>query len=64
MKLWQPGREELGKTLERCYHRSRRCMTEYLARSADVEFGVVFEKLAKREGEHCFLITKLLGILQ
>lgn len=64
LKLWQPEKEEARRLLERCYHRTRRCMTEYLARSADVEFGVVFEKLAKREGEHCFLIARLLGILQ
>lgn len=61
LKLWRPGREELGKTLERCYHRSRRCMTEYLARSAQGEFGVVFEKMAGREKEHCVLIAQLLG---
>lgn len=63
LKLWQPGREEAGKLLERCYHRTRRNMTEYLARSAEGEFGVVFEKLAKREGEHCALIAELLGSL-
>jgi hypothetical protein len=39
-------------------------MTEYLARSADGEFGVVFEKLAKREGDHCILIARLLGTLR
>ena len=61
VKLWQPGREDPGKQLERCYHRTRRCMTEYLARSADSEFGVVFEKLAKREGEHCGILAELIG---
>ena len=50
LKLWQPGKEEPKRLLERCYHRTRRCMTEYLARSAEGEFGVVFEKLARREG--------------
>ena len=63
LKLWQPGKEEPQKALERCYHRSRRCLTEYLARSAEGEFGVVFEKLAKREGEHCVLLAQLLGSL-
>ena len=63
LKLWQPGNEEPRKALEKCYHRTRRCMTEYLARSADGEFGVVFERLAKREGEHCCLIAELIGRL-
>ena len=63
LKLWQPGKEETKKLLERCYHRTRRCMTEYLARSADGEFGVVFEKLAKQEGEHCAILAQLLGSL-
>ena len=64
VKLWQPGKEEPGKQLERCYHRTRRCMTEYLARSADGEFGVAFEKLANREKEHCCLIAEVLGGMQ
>ena len=61
IKLWQPGKDDALKQLERCYHRTRRCMTEYLARSADNEFGVVFEKLAKREGEHCGILAELIG---
>ena len=61
IKLWQPGKDDALKQLERCYHRTRRCMTEYLARSADGEFGVVFEKLAKREGEHCWILAELIG---
>ena len=64
LKLWQPGKEDAAKQLERCYHRTRRCMTEYLARSADGEFGVVFEKLAKRAGEHCALLAEILGGLR
>lgn len=63
IKLWQPGREDLKKTLERSYHRTRRCMTEYLARSAEMEFGVVFDRLARRAGEHCILIAEILGML-
>lgn len=61
VKVWQPGKEEPKKALERCYHRTRRCMTEYLSRSAEAEFGVVFEKLAKRAGEHCGILAELLG---
>ena len=63
LKLWQPGKEQPGKALERCYHRTRRCMTEYTARSAEGEYGIVFQKLAQREGEHCALIAQLLGNL-
>ena len=61
LKLWQPAMEDPGKMLERCYHRTRRCMTEYLARSAEPEYGLVFEKLAKREGEHCWMLAELIG---
>ena len=63
LKLWQPGKEDVKLQLQRCYHRTRRCMTEYLARSAEAEYGVVFERLAKREGEHCMMIAELLGSL-
>ena len=61
MKLWQPGKDDPQKLLERCYHRTRRCMTEYLARSAEAEFGAVFDRMAKREGEHCALLAEILG---
>ena len=64
LKLWQPEKGAPAKQLERCYHRSRRCVTEYLARSAEGEFGIVFEKMAKREQEHCCLIAQLLGELK
>ena len=63
LKLWQPGKEEPGKLLQRCYHRTRRCMTEYMARSAEPEFGVVFDRMARREGDHCLLLAQLLGEL-
>lgn len=64
IKIWHPGNEEPKKVLERCYHRSRRCMAEYLSRSAEGEFGIVFEKMAKREGEHCAVIAEVLGSLK
>ena len=63
LNLWQPGKESVSRQLQRCYHRSLRCMTEYLARSAEAEYGVVFERMAKREGEHCEMIAQLLGSL-
>jgi len=64
LKLWNPGREDPQKTLEKSYHRTRRCLTEYMARSADVEFGVVYQKMAEREESHCALIAQLLGNLK
>jgi len=63
LKLWQPGKEEPQRVLQQCYHRTRRCMAEYLARSAEGEFGVVFDAMAKREAKHCDLIAQLLGSL-
>ena len=63
LKFWQPGKEDPRRLLERCYHRSRRCVVEYLARSADGESGAVFQALSQREQEHCLLIAELLGSL-
>lgn len=54
-------REPAQKLLEKNYHRAKRAMTEYTARSLDSEFGVVFQHLAQREGEHCVMIARLLG---
>ena len=64
LKLWNPDREEPRKMLEKCYHRTRRCLTEYLARSAEGEFGVVFQAMAEREKANCVLIAQLLGSLK
>ena len=63
LKIWAPSREPGKKLLEKCYHRSRRCMVNYMGYSAEPEFGVVFQKLAEREGQHCALIAELLGML-
>lgn len=49
------------KALEKCYHRARRAVTEYTARTVDPEFGSVFRKLADREETHCAQIAQLLG---
>jgi len=63
LKLWQPGKEPVAKVLERCYHRTRHCIAEYMARSADGEYGSVFRYLADREAAHCAVIAELLGSL-
>lgn len=62
LKIWDPAKEPVRKVLEKSYHRSRRAMIEYTSRSADAEFGAVFQRLAEREGKHCALIAELLGM--
>lgn len=63
LKTWNPARESPRKLLEKCYHRTRRCQIEYMARSAEGEWGVVFQILADRAREQCARITELLGSL-
>ena len=59
-----PGvREPAGKILEWCYHRSRRLMGEYTARSAGSEFGAVFYVMAERQRMLCALAAEALGEL-
>ena len=64
LKLWSPAKEPAAKLLEKCYHRSRRCLVEYTARCADPEFGPVFQQLARREEQICAQIAQLLGSLR
>ena len=59
-----PAKEPAARVLEKSYHRSRRALTEYTARSAQGEFGVVFHRLARREEEHCAVLAQLLGELE
>lgn len=61
LKVWNPAREPLKAVLESCYVKTRRCMVEYMGRSAEPEFGVVFRTLADREAQHCAILTELLG---
>ena len=56
-----PGKEGAGKTLERCYHRSRRLAGEYTARSTEMEFGGVFYEMAERERRLCALAAEAIG---
>ena len=62
LKLWNPAREPSSHLLEACYHKTRRCMTEYLARSAEAEYGAVFRLLSEREARHCLILAELLGM--
>ena len=54
-------KEPAEKALEKRYHHARRAMVEYMSRAADPEFGVVFEKIAQREREHCAVLAELIG---
>lgn len=57
----QASREPRDRALEKCYHRARRALAEYAARSADPEFGPVFARMAEREKVHLALLAELLG---
>lgn len=63
LKPWNSFREPPEKLLEKCYHKTRRSMVEYAARSAEAEFGIVFQSLAQRAGLHCAMIAELLGMM-
>ena len=63
LKIWDPPKESPQKLLVKCYHKSRRCMVECMTRSAEAEYGTVFRHLADREGQHCALLSQLLGML-
>ena len=55
--------ENFRRILEKCYHRTRRAMQEYTARSAEPEFGAVFAVMAHREQDNAALIAEILGTL-
>ena len=59
--LQQGGGSEKQKRLRRCYHRSRRAMTDYAARVATPEVGLAYEYLSELEREHCLEILRMLG---
>ena len=59
--LQQGGGSEKQKRLRRCYHRSRRAMTDYAARVATPEVGLAYEYLSDLEREHCLEILRMLG---
>lgn len=53
--------EPRDRALEKCYHRARRALAEYAARSADPESGPVFARMAEREKTHLAMVAELLG---
>lgn len=50
-----------ARGMVRRYHISRRTMAEYMARSAEAEWGCVFLAMAKRQEQQCDRLAQLLG---
>ena len=59
--LQQGGGSEKQKRLRRCYHRSRRAMTDYAARVATPEVGLAYQYLSELERQRCIEVLKMLG---
>ena len=59
--LQQGGGSERQKRLRRCYHRSRRAMTDYASRMAAAEVGLAYQYLSELERRHCIEVLKMLG---
>ena len=49
------------KKMVRRYHVSRRTLAEYMARSAEAEWGCVYQAMAKRQEKQCDRLAQLLG---
>ena len=59
--LQQGGGSEKQKRLRRCYHRSRRAMTDYASRMAAAEVGLAYQYLSELERQRCIEVLKMLG---
>ena len=59
--LQQGGGSEKLQRLRRCYHRSRRAMTDYAARVATPEVGLAYQYLSELERQRCLEILRMLG---
>ena len=59
--LQQGGGSEKLQRLRRCYHRSRRAMTDYAARVATPEVGLAYQYLSELERQRCIEVLKMLG---
>ncbi len=55
------GREPAVRVLSQCWHQTQKARLEYMARSAEPEYGPVFRILADREAQHCTWIAQLIG---
>lgn len=49
------------RLLEKSYHRARRQAAEYTARTADPEWGILWQCLADRERESALLMAQMIG---
>ena len=49
------------RKMVRRYHLSRRTLSEYMARSAEGEWGCVYMAMAKRQEQQCDRLAQLLG---
>lgn len=64
-----PGRRRPGisgdrrRRLTQCYHRARRLMAEYAARTAQPETGFLYQHLEGQEHRRCIQLARLLGEL-
>ena len=52
------------KRMVRRYHSARRQLMEYTARSAEPEWGCVFQAMAKRQEGQCDRLCQLLGYMK
>ena len=44
------------------YHTARKLLAEYTARSAQPEWGCVFQAMARRQEQQCDLLARLMGL--
>ena len=58
-----PPEEGTARLLDQCFRSTCRVQTEYLARSAEPETGIVFRVLADNAATQCTAIARLLGSL-
>jgi rubrerythrin len=58
------AQEPLEVTLRKCYGREMHCLAEYEQHTAHKEYGMVFQRLAEQEREHCRALLELLGKLK
>ncbi len=63
MRPVSPPEEGTARLLNQCFRSTCRAQTEYLARSAEPETGIVFRLLADNAAARCAAIARLLGSL-
>lgn len=56
-------RQTAPEALGQCYHRTRRSLEEYTARTLDPELGCVFQELSRMTQRQCTAIAQCVGEL-